>query len=106
MWTTLDEEEKEYLTIVHQSECVQQKFSNRKKQFVCQKDGKLCSENCPFYSLEYIKLQDYDEIPEKGIEVDIMFWGGRLKKNGDIIDEDPYYEYDDPLLAYLEHEIW
>jgi hypothetical protein len=109
MWTTIDEEGNEHLTKVHQVECGDQRFSRRKKQFVCNKDKELCNENCPFYSELKKYNNDYEELPNEGIEIDTsIIWSPRhndidnfisVDENLDIID-------DSRLLNYLQTEIW
>lgn len=111
MWTTIDEEGREYLTKVHQVECRDQIFSNKAKQFICRKSGgDLCLESCPFYSNLGSYLREYEEIPVRGIDI-----GNTNIKYGDnnyeevrskLEDESIDFTDDDKLLDYLRTQVW
>lgn len=110
MWTTIDEEGNEHLTKVHQSDCNGQEFSDKTKQFMCNKFGGFCSESCIYYSGLRDFINDYEKKPTVGIEIDLsMVWEkpdnistrsfASVDDNSDLID-------DDGLLDYLQTEIW
>jgi hypothetical protein len=110
MWTTIDEEGNERLTIVHQVECRDQQFSKRRKQFICNRDKELCSENCPCYSGLKAYNSDYEELPHVGIDIDTsIIWSPRhnnIDKTFVSVDENSDILDDSGLLNYLQTEIW
>ena len=112
-WITLDEEENECLTLVHQADCENQIFSENSKEFVCTRFGCLCNERCPKYSGITQICEEYEELPQTGVEISTLL-NLRIRrynngKSGDIFDNlsdgisDPN---GDDLLEYLENEIW
>lgn len=106
MWTTIsDKSGKEYLTTVHQVDCRNQFFCEKKKQFVCRIDGEFCDERCEFYSGLNNYLSDYEDIPIAG--VDSNFIQVRVhapEKESETSDTDSLDLVDDyELMNYLRN---
>ena len=105
MWTTISENGKEYLTKVHQVDCRNQFFCEKKKQFVCRIDGEFCDECCEFYSGLNNYLSDYENIPTAGVDpnfIQVIVHAPEKEENSNIDDSlDLTDDYE--LMNYLRN---
>lgn len=110
-WVTI-EDDIEYYTQVHESDCRYQKFDSKKGEYVCTRCGEFCKEECSRYSGLQEFLNDYETIPIEDIEaLDLrVVYGKNIDRNKDLhneIDGEIDYISDDyVLLNYLQSEIW
>lgn len=109
-WVTI-EDDVEYITLVHESDCRHQRFDSRKGEYVCTRCGELCSEECPKYSGLQGFLNEYEDIPIEGIEApDLRIIYGSKSREKDpyegLSEKDLLSSDDYELLNYLRTEVW